>query len=142
MLVVWGSVQDGEVKLDPAFVLDGPPVLPETGGAYRVDGLGRDGRPEFSLSFSPTPLEFGGGGFVFFIPWEADWADTLNRIVLGGPEGEYTLTRDGSPPLAVITDPSTGRIQAIIRDWDGGPLPGEGAANVTITTGISAGALR
>ena len=139
MLVVWGSVRDGEVKLDPAFVLDGPPVLPETGGAYRVDGLGRDGRTEFSLSFSPTPLEFGGGGFVFFIPWEADWADTLNRIVLAGPQREYTLTRDGSPPMAVITDPSTGRIQAIIRDWDGGPLPGEGAATVTITTGIPTG---
>ena len=54
--------------LDPAFVLDGPPVLPETDGPYRVDGLGPDGRTEFSLSFAPTPLEFGGGGFVFFVP--------------------------------------------------------------------------
>ena len=123
-------------------MLDGPPVLPETGGAYRVDGLAGDGRTEFSLSFSPTPLEYGGGGFVFFVPWEADWADTLDRIVLAGPEGEYTLTRDGSPPMAVVTDPSTGRIQAIVRDWDGGPLPGEGAANVTITAGIPRGGLR
>ena len=32
MLVVWGSVEDGRVQLDPAFVLDGPPVLPETDG--------------------------------------------------------------------------------------------------------------
>ena len=139
MLVVWGSVRDGQVKLDPSFVLDGPPVLPETGGAYRVDGVGRDGRTEFSFSFTPTPLEFGGGGFVFFIPWEADWADTLDRIVLTGPEGEYTLTRSGAPAMAVVTDPSTGRIQAMIRNWDGGPLPGEGTANVTITRGIPGG---
>lgn len=136
MLVVWGSVQDGRLLLDPAFVVDGPPVLPETGGAYRVEGLDRDGQREFGFSFSPTPLEFGGGSFVFFVPWEADWAESLDRIVLGGPEGEYTLTRDGTPPLAVVTNPSTGRIRAIIRDWDGGPLPGEGAANVTVTRGI------
>ena len=139
MLVVWGSVRDGQVKLDPSFVLDAPPVLPEAGGAYRVDGLGADGRTEFSLSFSPTPLEYGGGDFVFFVPWEDHWADSLDRIVLSGPEGEYTLARSGEPPLAVITDPSSGRIRAIIRDWDGGPLPGEGTANVTITRGIPVG---
>lgn len=136
MLVVWGRIRDGQVKLDPAFVLDGPPVLPEAGGAYQVDGLGPDGRTGFSLSFSPTPLEHGGGGFVFFVPWEADWADSLDRIVLRGPEGEHTLTRNGEFPMAVVTDPATGRIRAIVRDWDGGPLPGEGTAEVTITRGI------
>ena len=136
MLVVWGSVRDGEVQLDPAFVLDGPPALPETDGPYRVEGLGADGRREFSLSFTPTPLEYGGGGFVFFVPWEADWADSLDRMVLRGPEGEDTLTRSGAPAMAVVTDPSTGRIQAIIRDWEGGPLPGEGTAEVTVTRGI------
>ena len=139
MLVVWGSVRDGQVKLDPSFVLDGPPTLPETGGPYRIDGLARDGSSEFSFSFSPTPLEFGGGGFVFFVPWEVDWADSLDRIVLRGPEGEDALTRSGAPAMAVVTDPSTGRIQAMIRNWDGGPLPGEGTANVTITRGIPGG---
>ena len=136
MLVVWGSVRDGEVKLDPAFVLDAPPALPETDGPYRVEGLGPDGQREFSLSFTPTPLEYGGGGFVFFVPWEADWADSLDRMVLSGPEGEDTLTRSGAPAMAVVTDPSTGRIQAIIRDWEGGPLPGEGTAEVAVTRGI------
>ena len=139
MLVVWGSVHDGRVRLDPSFVFDGPPALPETGGPYRVAGLDPDGRTEFSLSFRPTPLEFGGGGFVFFVPWEDDWADALDRIVLSGPEGEHTLTRGGSPAMAVVTDPSTGRIRAIVRDWDGGPLPAEGTANVTITRGIPGG---
>ena len=139
MLVVWGSVRDGQVQLDPAFVVDGPPVLPEAGGAYRVEGLGTDGNIEFSLSFTPTPLEFGGGSFVFFVPWESDWADSLDRMVLSGPEGEYTLTHSGSPPMAVVTDPSTGRIQAIIRDWDGGALPDEGTATVSVTRGIPDG---
>ena len=139
MLVVWGSVRDGQVKLDPAFVVEGPPVLPKVGGAYRVEGLGMDGNTGFSLSFSPTPLEHGGGGFVFFVPWEADWADSLDRIVLSGPEGEYTLTPGGESPMAVVTDPASGRIRAIIRDWNGGPLPEEGTAEVTITRGIPGG---
>lgn len=142
MLVVWGLVEDGALKLDPAIVLEGPPELPETDGPYRVEGLGRDGETMFSLSFTPTPLEYGGGSFVFFVPYEPEWATALARMVLTGPEGESTVTRDGEPPIAVVTDPSTGVIQAIIRDWDGGPLPGEETAHVTITRGIPTGGLR
>ncbi len=142
MLVVWGRVRDGRLMLEPAFVLDGPVVLPEADGPYRVEGLGAGGETRFSLSFSPTPLAYGGGSFVFFIPYEPEWADNLDRIVLAGPEGEYTVTRDGEPRMAVVSDRITGRLRAIIRDWDGEPLPGEETANVTITRGIPAGGLR
>ena len=138
MLVVWGSVEDGRLTLDPSFVVDGGPVLPEAEGPYRVEGLDADGRIRFSLSFTPTPLEFGGGGFVFFVPYEREWADDLDRIVLTGPEGESIVTRGGEPPLAVVRDRSTGRIRAILRGWDGGPIPGEGNAEVTISRGIPA----
>ena len=142
MLVVWGGVWDGRLMLEPAFVLDGPLVLPEVGGPYRVEGLGAGEEVLFSLSFRPTPLADGGGSFVFFIPYESEWADNLDRIVLTGPEGEYTVTRGSEPRMAVVTDRSTGRIRAIIRDWDGEPLPGEATADVTITRGIPAGGLR
>ena len=142
MLVVWGRVRDGRLMLEPAFVLDGPVVLPEADGPYRVEGLGAGGEARFTLSFSPTPLAYGGGRFVFFIPYEPEWADNLDRIVLTGPEGEYAVTRDGEPRMAVVSDRITGRLRAIIRDWDGEPLPGEETANVTITRGIPAGGLR
>ena len=142
VLVVWGGVHDGRLMLEPALLLNGPVVLPEAGGPYRVEGLGAGGETEFALSFSPTPLAHGGGSFVFFVPYEFEWADNLDRIVLTGPEGEYTLTRDSEPRMAVATDRSTRRIQAIIRDWDGEPLPGEATADVTITRGIPAGGLR
>lgn len=142
VLVVWGRILDGRVTLDPAFVLDGPVALPEESGPYRVAGIDVDGRREFSISFSPTPLEFGGGSFVFLIPWEPDWADTLDRMILTGPEGAHTVTRTGSPAMAVVTDMSTGTIRAIIRDWDGEPLPREGAAQVIVTRGISSGLAR
>ena len=142
MLVVWGGVREGLLMLEPALVLDGPVVLPEADGPYRAEGLGAGDETRFSLSFSPTPLAGGGGRFVFFIPYESEWADNLDRIVLTGPEGEYTVTRKSEPRMAVVTDRITGRIRAIIRDWDGEPLPGEGTANVTITSGIPAGGLR
>ncbi len=142
VLAVWGGVWDGRLMLEPAFVLDAPVVLPEAGGPYRVEGLGAGGETRFSLSFTPTPLAYGGGSFVFFIPYESEWADNLDRIALTGPEGEYAVTRGSEPRMAVVTDRSTGRIQAIIRDWDGEPLPGEATANVTVTRGIPAGGLR
>ena len=142
MLVVWGSVLGGELKLDPAFVVEGPVALPEKDGPYRVDGIGVDGDIEFSLSFTPVALEHGGSSFVHFVPWDPEWATTLDRMVFTGPEGEYTVTRDGEPEMAVVTDPSTGLIQAIIRNWDGGPLPGEESGRVTITRGIPADGAR
>ena len=141
MLVVWGGVREGRPLLEPAFVLEGPVVPPESDGPYRVEGLGARGETRFSLSFSPIPLDHGGSSFVFFIPYQREWADNLERMVLTGPEGEYTLTRDGEPQMAVLTDPFTGRLQAIVRDWDGGPLPGEDRANVTVTRGIPTGGL-
>ena len=143
VLVVWGGVREGHPKLDPAFVVDGPVALPGVDGPYRVEGLGAGGETRFSLGFSPTPLADGGGStFVFLIPYEPEWAGNLDRMVLTGPEGEHTVTRDGEPGMAVVTDRSTGRIRAIVRNWDGGPLPGEGTADVTITRGIPVGGLR
>ena len=60
MLVVWGGVWEGRPLLEPAFVLEGPVVLPESDGPYRVEGLGANGETRFSLSFSPIPLDHGG----------------------------------------------------------------------------------
>ena len=139
MLVVRGLILNGEAILEPAFVVTGPPALPESDGPYRVEGIGVDGQTEFSLSFTPSPMEHGGGGFVFLLPYLAEWAETLDRMVLTGPEGRDTVTRSGSTAMAVVTDPSTGQIRAIIRDWDGGPLPDETVSRVTITRGVPMG---
>ena len=142
VLAVWGGVREGRLMLEPAFVLEGPVVLPERDGPYRAEGIGAGGETRFSLSFTPTPLAYGGGSFVFFIPYESEWADNLDRIVLTGPEGEYTVTREGEPQMAVVTSRSSGRIRAIVRNWDGERLPGEEAANVIITRGVPPGGLR
>ena len=142
MLVVRGQIVNGELILEPSYVVSGPPALPDADGPYRVEGIGADGRTEFSYSFAPYAREHGGGGFVFLVPYRAEWAETLDRMVLTGPEGTDTMTRSSSPPMAVVTNPATGSIQAIIRDWDGGELPGEGVSIVQITRGIPTGERR
>lgn len=55
-------------------------------------------------------------------------------MVLAGPDGE--------PEMAVLADPSTGMIRTIARNRDGGPLPGEETADVTLTRGIPVRGLR
>lgn len=142
MLVVRGLIVNGEVILEPSYVLTGPPALPDSDGPYRVEGIGENGQTEFSISFSPYAREHGGGGFVFLVPYKPEWAETLERMVLTGPEGTDTVTRDSSPPMAVVTNPANGNLQAIIRDWDGGPLPDEGVSTVQITRGIPGGERR
>ena len=140
VLVVWGGVWEGELTLEPSFVVAGPTVLPEGPGPYRVDGVGADGESLFSISFSPHPLAYGGGSrFVFMLPYQTEWADALDRMVLAGPEGDYRVDRGGKTETAVLTDRATGRLLGIIRDWDGRPLPGEETAEVTITSGIPTG---
>ena len=135
VLVLWGGVVNGQLRLEPSFRLDAAPLLPEGTGPYRVEGIGRDGNVEFSLAFTPGEDKFGDKYFFFTIPIEAGWDDALDRITLTGPEGVVTVASDDNRALSVVTDPDTGRIRAILRDWDG-PLPAAvgRAADVDVAT--------
>ena len=122
MLVLWGGVLNGQLRIEPVHSMYTAPKLPEAAGAYRIEGIGRGDETEFSLSFTPGEDQYGNKYFFFTIPIEADWGDSLERITLTGPEGEVTV--DGNDPrsLTIVTDPVTGRIRAILRDWNQ-PLP-------------------
>ena len=113
--------------------------LPEEAGPYRIEGLGSGGDTQFSLDFTPGEDQFGNKYFFFTIPIEAGWADSLDRIMLTGPEGAVTAGSDDDRTLSVVTDPRTGRVRAILRDWDG-PLPaalgGPGELDVSTSRGI------
>ena len=52
-LLLWGGVDSDAVPfLEPAFVVDAPPLLPDSAGAYRMAGVAGDGAELFSLSFA------------------------------------------------------------------------------------------
>ena len=121
-LVLWGGVVGGQLRLEPVFSVTAAPQLPSAPGPYRLEGTGPGGSTEFSLSFTPGEDKFGDKYFFFAVPMEADWANTLERIALTGPEGAVTIDADDERALSVVRNARTGRIRAILRDWDG-PLP-------------------
>ncbi len=118
-LVLWGGVVDGRLRIEPAFRVTAAPRLAEETGPYRIDGLGSGGDPVFSLQFTPGEDQFGDKYFFFTIPIEPSWADSLDRITLTGPEGVVTVDLDDDRAVSVVTEAGTGRVRAILRDWDG-----------------------
>ena len=123
MLVLWGGVLNGELRIEPVHSMYTTPTLPRETGPYTLEGITSGGGVEFSLSFTPGEDVDGNKYFLFTVPIEEDWEDTLERITLTGPEGEVAVD-DGDPrSLTVVTDPDTGLIRAILRDWDRA-LPG------------------
>ena len=83
-------------------------------------------------------MEFGG--FLFALPFDPGRDGALARVVLSGPEGSFTLEQSGASPMAIVTDPGTGRLRAVLRNWRGGradaPLLLDGAAEITVSEGL------
>ena len=125
-LLLWGRADaDGVPFLEPAFVVDARPTLPQGGGAYTLTGAAADGETLFSLKFDMQEIADGDGesGFVFTLPVSPAWADRLATVALVGPGGTAMLDGANSPPAAILRDPRTGRVRAIVRDLtnlDGG----------------------
>ena len=138
-LLVWGGLSEGELRIEPVHALSVAPRLPEGPGPYRVEGRGRGGRVEFSLSFAPDEDKFGNKYFFFFVPIQAGWEDSIEAIALSGPEGEVVVDAGDRRSITVVTDRATGRVRAMLRDWQG-PLPtalGDvRGLETTITTGL------
>ena len=63
-LVVSGWVHMGRLILDPRLSKMVRWRFPKRMGRTRVEGVDVTGKVRFSLSFSPTPMEFGGGSLV------------------------------------------------------------------------------
>ena len=140
MLVLWGGVQNGELRIEPVHAMYTTATLPRETGPYNLQGLTASGDVEFSLSFTPGEDVYGNRYFLFTIPIEEDWENTLDRITLTGPEGAVTVDDSDPRSLTVVTDPATGLIRAILRDWDRalpGALGDTDGLEVVTTRGIA-----
>lgn len=119
-LLLWGGVDAGGTPfLDPAFVVDAPPALPDSGGEYMITGSTASGEGLFSLSFAMPELADGDGSssFVFALPASPGWEGRLATITLSGPAGSATLDGNTDRPMAILRDPGTGHVRAILRDF-------------------------
>ena len=139
MLVLRGGMVDGELWIDPVFSMRAAARLPEARGAYRIRGIAADGGTLFSLDFTPREDGHGGRHFFFTVPVEAGWEEALERITLTGPEGLAYVDHADERRITVVTEPGTGRLRAILRDWEGAlpdALRGEADLEVRTTRGL------
>ena len=118
-LLLWGGVgAEGEPFLEPAFVVDAPPALPDSTGAYRLASQTADGRELFSFTFAMPVVADGDGSssFVFALPVQPGWTGNLATVTLSGPDGSTTLDSDTDLPMTILLDSSTGQVRGILRD--------------------------
>ena len=118
-LLLWGGADaDGAPFLNPAFVVEAPPALPDSAGEYTLAGRTADGTQLFSFRFAmPRAADGdGGSGFAFVLPAEPGWAGELAGITLAGPGGSFALNADSDIPMAILRDPRTGRVRGILRE--------------------------
>lgn len=118
-LVVWGSIEKGVPKLEPAFEAVTMPTA-NTVGPYRVEGLDSTGATVFSQAFAAAQMPDVPADirhFALAVPLSADDVARITtlRLVANGRESRIS-TRAGSPSrLAVVRDATTGEILSLVR---------------------------
>ncbi|MCY4572452.1 MAG: Ig-like domain-containing protein [Gemmatimonadetes bacterium] len=124
LLVSGGASADGALHLDPTFLVETSPVVPHFPGPYQMTGRRADGSELFSLSFEMQEVMDGDGrsGFMFALPVEAGWELDLASLVLTGPDGSVEMREGSEPPMAIMRDPVTGQVRAIMRDLPAGAM--------------------
>ena len=118
-LLLWGGVEaDGVPFLEPAFVVEAPPTLPQSGGEYRLTGRTGGGAQLFSLSFAMPEVADGDGSasFAFTLPVRSEWEHRLDVITLTGPGGSVTLDPGSDYPIAILRNSRDGQVRGILRD--------------------------
>ena len=118
-LLLWGGINaDRAPFLEPVFVIDAPPSLPDATGDYRLVGRADAGTVLFSLDFEMPVVADGDGSssFLFMLPVQPAWEGRLASVTLTGPGGSATLDENSRRPMAILRDPGTRRIRAILRD--------------------------
>lgn len=124
-LLVSGEIgADGSLRLDPAFVVDAPPVVPNAAGPYALTGRRPDGSELFSVTFDTGEVAHGDGRswFVFALPAQPGWESELARLSLSGPDGEVEMLEGSESPQAIVRDLRTGQVRGILRGLPEDPL--------------------
>ncbi len=141
LLVSGGLDAGGNPFLEPAVIADALTSLPPPGRDYLLRGTTEDGSVAFSLPFDMPELpdlDDGRSGFVFSIP--VSWEGALERISLLGDDESVVLDQDTDLPLAILRDPETGQVQAILRRpvTEALEIAGDGSLEVVASRGLPA----
>ena len=138
LLVSGGAAANGTLRLDPAFPVEAPPFLPHAPGPYTMTGKRADGSELFSLSFEMMEIAdgHGGEGFTFALPVQEEWESELVSLALSGPGGTVEIREGSTLPMAILRDPQSGQVRAILRDLPAGPLARSAADDLAPEAGL------
>ncbi len=120
-LMLWGGVDgQGNPFLEPAFVADAPPSVPQSPGNYELTGRTASGDELFSVNFDMLEMADADGwaSFVLALPLRDEWAGTLESITLAGPGGSTTMDGTTDRPMAILRDPDSRQVRAVLRGED------------------------
>lgn len=141
VLLVWGTVRDGEVVLEPAVELTAPASMPAGPGPYRIEARDASGATLYAFSFRGAEvmdLPEGERHFAFAVPTRVLPLERVAslRLVAGGREasvrraGGAVDARTG--PRFSIAAPAGGRAEvrweaaraplAVVRDGRTGEI--------------------
>lgn len=125
VLMVWGTVRDGEVVLEPAVELTTRPSLPARPGPYRIEARDASGATLYSFSFGGMEVADLPGGerhFAFAVPQRMVRMEQLASLRLTANGRQAVQVRAGGP-----VDP---RIRPVAPRFSVS-APGRGEARVT-----------
>jgi hypothetical protein len=104
VLLVWGTVRDGEVTLEPAVELVARARMPETAGPYRIEAADASGATLYGVSFAAAEVADVEGGdrhFAFAIPRRMLPMDRVASIRLVANGRRATVSRAAAPAAGI-----------------------------------------
>jgi hypothetical protein len=131
VMVVWGRITSRGMILEPAFVINGSPALPQRPGPYRVSALADDGSSLFDVSFDGEEVADLPGPpqrhFAFTIPVSGRTVDRVRTLRLRGPSGQVERGSPAVPRGAAVRAPGyrvdrSGAARVRLQ-WDGATYP-------------------
>ena len=127
-LLLWGGADStGTPHLEPAFVVDAPPLLPDARGPWTIEGRDAGAAVLFSLAFDMPEIADAGegaGSFAYTLPVRPGW-EALASVTLSGPGGAAILDGSTDRPMSIYRD-GDGMVRAILQ---GDPVQADGAAS-------------
>ena len=117
VLVLRGTVEGGQVEIQPAIVLRARPSLPEQEGPYAIEGVAADGSVLFRYGFDPARLDHSPARpFTIAVPLSERIDRALAAVSVRGPGVERTLTR---PALVAAQPAAPSEGPHAVREPDG-----------------------
>ena len=124
-LLLWGGLtEQGQLALNPTFVVHASPQLPTALGSYALHLNSRDGTKLLTLRFDMHDIAntAGARGFAFIVPVEPWWQISLASITLMGPHGRIEQRTNTADPMTVLQNPVSGQVTAFLSHQRGSSL--------------------